>query len=184
MQPLGGSKLAPKSVVKSGHWVAMIRVSILLIYQWPEKKLIFQESVFFITKNWSVIWLHGLPRLIVVPNIVWASHVQGILGCTPIPTWRPVMGNPYTSPISRGYSGQISIIPKPEFFGDFGEIPLQSPPFGVTKEVAIIWPGLIQVSAHPLSNPRCLWGLLNEAPTIGPWELQQHPSLHTVHTDS
>ena len=77
-------------------------------------------------------------------------------GCTPIPTWAPVMGNPYTSPISRGYSGQISIIPKPEFFGDFGEIPLQSPPFGVTKEVAIICPGLIQVSAHPLSNPRCL----------------------------
>ena len=31
------------------------------------------------------------------------------------------------------WPGQISIIPKPEFFGDFGEIPLQSPQFKVTK---------------------------------------------------
>ena len=27
-------------------------------------------------------------------------------------------------------SGQITIIPKPEFVGHFGGIPLQSPPFG------------------------------------------------------
>ena len=28
---------------------------------------------------------------------------QGIFGCTPIPTWAPVIGNPYISPITRGY---------------------------------------------------------------------------------
>ena len=38
-------------------------------------------------------------------------------------------------------SGQISIIPKPECFGDFGEDFLTKPPFGVTSaEVAIIFP--------------------------------------------
>ena len=35
-------------------------------------------------------------------------------------------------------SGQISIIPRPECFGDFGGIHLQSPPFWA--EVAIICP--------------------------------------------
>ena len=36
-------------------------------------------------------------------------------------------------------SGQIMIIPKPECFGHFAGILLQSPPFGVTStEVAII----------------------------------------------
>ena len=35
------------------------------------------------------------------------------------------------SALSKGY-GQISIIPKPECFGDFGEVPLFSPPFRVT----------------------------------------------------
>ena len=38
-------------------------------------------------------------------------------------------------------SGQITIIPKPEFVGDFGDASLTKPPFGVTSaEVAIICP--------------------------------------------
>ena len=41
------------------------------------------------------------------------------------------------------YSGQITIIPKPEFFGHFGDTSLTKPPFGVTSaEVAIICPDI------------------------------------------
>ena len=42
-------------------------------------------------------------------------------------------------------SGQLTIIPKPDFFGDFEGIPLQSLPFGVTNrriKVAIFCPSI------------------------------------------
>ena len=48
--------------------------------------------------------------------------------------WQKVSKRTFESHIHPGYvySGQISTIPKPEFFGHFGDrIPLPSPPFGV-----------------------------------------------------
>ena len=58
--------------------------------------------------------------------------------------------------------GQISIIPKPESFGDFGEVPLQSPPFRVTtrrEQVVIICPVIGDLPGTPNDDHCFDWSL-------------------------